>query len=219
MAEVQTLNFSPREKARKKWKLIKNTIRAISLFRTHETHTMYDVEDLIEEIKLSPTKEIIKRQPSLVAESIDEHKLREKLFGCIKTSTPEDLEKIKEIIENNPKRYTVSNSSPESLINKPLLSYRPIFEAAKLGYVETVDMLLKFGADPHLKNGNKYKENSLDVACRWRHHAVVIVLLENSEWSDTELRKAIKNTSAGIETAVKDQIKGAKEEGCHCHIF
>lgn len=219
MAEVLPLNFTPQEKARKKWKLIKNTIRAVSLFRTYETHTMYDVEDLIEEIKLSPVKEPIKRHPSLVAELIDEHKLREKLFAYIKTSTPEDLEKIKDIIENNPKRYTLSNSSPDSLTNKPLLSYRPIYEAAKLGYAETVELLLKFGADPHLKNGNKCKENSLDVACRWRHHAVVNVLLENSEWSDSELRKSMKNTSAGIEIMIKGKINGTKKEGCYCHIF
>ena len=68
-------------------------------------------------------------------------------------------------------------------------------------------------------HGKKCKENSLDVACRWRHHAVVNVLLEKSDWSDPELRKAMKNTSPGIESMLKDKIKGTKEEGCHCCII
>lgn len=218
MEETQPLSLSPQEKARKKWKLVKNTIRAISLFRTCETHTMFNVEELIEEIKSSPVKEPIKRTPSLVAEKIDEHKMREKLFTYIQNSTPEDLEKIREIIENNPKRYSVSASSPDSLVNKALNSNRPIYEAAKLGYVDTVTMLIRYGADPHLKSGDKSKENSLDVACRWRHNAVAYALLENCEWSDSELRKAMKNTSPSIEAMLKDRIK-IEHNGCKCYIF
>lgn len=218
MAETQPLSISPQEKARKKWKLVKNTIRAISLFRTYETHTMYNVEELIEEIKSSPMKENLKRTPSLVAEKIDEHKTREKLFTYIQNSTPEDLEKIREIIENNPKRYSVSASNPESLVNKPLNANRPVYEAAKLGYVDTVNMLIRYGADPRLKSGVKSKENSLDVACRWRHNAVAYALLESTEWTDSELRKAMKNTSASIEAMLKERIK-AEKEGCKCYIF
>src|SRR5574343_1827918 len=79
------------QKARQKWKLLSNTIKAISLLKTCETRVMYDIDDLIEEVKSSPVKIKFNRQPSLVAELIDEHKLRENLFNYIKTSTPEDI--------------------------------------------------------------------------------------------------------------------------------
>ena len=205
-------------KARQKWKLLSNTIKAISLLKTCETRVMYDVDDLIEEVKSSPVKIKLNRQPSLVAELIDEHKLRENLFHYIKTSTPEDIKKIKEIIENDPRKYIISSTSPESLINKPLNDYRPIYEACKLGYFETAALLLSLGADPHLKCGKGNKENSLDVASRWRHHAVVAVLLEEKEWSKQELKHAMKHTSEGICQMIRSKMGDEAVDRCKCVV-
>jgi hypothetical protein len=180
---------------------------------------MYDVDDLIEEIKSSPLKLKPNREPSLISELIDEHKLRENLFQYIKTSTTEDLKKIQEIIENNPKRYVISPSNPESLLNKPLNGYRPIYEACKLGYSDTVELLLNHGADPQLKSGKGKKENCLDVAARWRHQAVVAVLLEASKWTPQELRRAMKNTSPAICTMIKEKIGDLDVNNCRCLVF
>jgi hypothetical protein len=145
---------------------LSNTFKAIALLRVYEVKTMYDVDDLIEEVKMSPTKASYNRRISLTSETIDDHKLTVKLFEYIQSSDTEDVEKIKDLIISHPRRYVISQSNPESFTNKLYKDTRPIYEAARFGYIETVKLLLLYGADPHLKCGTDFLESSLDVACR-----------------------------------------------------
>jgi hypothetical protein len=181
---------------------------------------MYDVDELIEEVKSSALKtKDFNRTVSLTSELIDEHKLRESLFTYIKNSTEDDLVKIKELIVSNPRRYAVSQTSPDSFINKLHQNTRPLYEAARFGYVETVKLLIKYGADPHLRGGDGISESCLDVACRWRHQHVVEVLLEKSSWTPKELKIAMKHTSKQIEEMLDARIAAQDRKNCKCLIY
>ncbi|OMJ95514.1 hypothetical protein SteCoe_1112 [Stentor coeruleus] len=205
--------------ARKKWKLVSNTFRAITLFRTCDTRTMMDINDLIQEVRRSPLKERPKKQITLLEQKIDEHKYHEQLFRYIQNSSKEDLIKISDLIESDPKRYALSPSHPDSLINKQFQDSRPLYEASKLGYPETVKLLLDHGADPHLKSGKNLKETPLEVAARWRHYIVVIILLENTEWNYKELRKALRDTSDKIQELLQNKINTLDRENCQCKVY
>lgn len=205
--------------ARKKWKLVSNTLRAVALFRTCDTRTMMDINDLIQEVRRSPHKERPKKQITLLEQKIDEHKYHEQLFRYIRNSSKEDLIKINDLIESDPKRYTLSPSHPDSLINRQFQDSRPLYEAAKLGYPETVKLLLDHGADPHLKSGKNLKETSLEVAARWRHYIVIIILLDHAEWNYKELRKALRDTSGKIQELLQNKIKTLDRKNCQCKVY
>jgi hypothetical protein len=194
----------PSIRARQKWKLISNVFRAVALLRSSEAHIMYNLDDLVEEVRTSPLRET-KTMPfhtSLTSQLIEEHKLSLSLFSCIKSSTEAELEMIKQLIESDPRRYVVSQSSPESFINKLHQNTRPLYEA-----------------DPHLKAGNDMTENCLDVACRWRHQAVVRVLIDECSWSNKEFKKAMKQTSVFVYEMINEKLEKQEKIGCNCGIF
>lgn len=181
--------------AKKKWRLLSNIIKACFLLKNHEVQVINDLDKLVEDVKSSPTKPRIRHFRSLTSELISDHKATEKLFFHIMRSNSEDLLEINDLIENNPKRFTRSKSDPESFINKPNINgIRPIYEACKNGYIATVQLLLDHGANPHLLSEleKNDKENALDVSCRWNHYYVARCLLNNSSWTNTELKQALK---------------------------
>jgi hypothetical protein len=210
---------SARKKAKKMWRLLSNIFKAIVLLKTYETKVMYNVSDLIEEIKSSPIKPDLKRKPTLLSEKIDEHRLTTRLFMYIKSSNKEDLKKIKELIKNHPKRYTISQSNPDSFVNKIYHEIRPVYEAARLGYPETVKLLLKNGANPHLKCGKDMDESTLEVASRWRYQAVVALLLDHSNWESNELKKAMKDTNDQIYSMLQNKLSHSQRKNCVCEII
>lgn len=194
--------------AKKKWKLISNVFKACSLFKTQEVHVINDLDKLIEDVKSSPLKPRIRHFKSLTQELISDHKLTEKLFFHILRSNSEDLIEINDLLENDPKRFTRNKSDPESFVNKPNINgIRPLYEACKNGYLNTVQLLLDHGANPHLliELEKDDKENALDVGCRWNHYYVVKCLLNTSSWTNSELRKALRKCEGNAR--VKELIR------------
>lgn len=164
------------QKAQKRWKLLQNVFIASHLFKTQEIKVMQDIEELLNDVQSSPTRIDFQRVHSLFAEVIDEHRITEKLFNLIQRSTKRDLVEIERIIENHPRRFVKSIKDPESYLNKKnALGIRPLYEAAKHGYIETIQLLLDYGADCHLKSdlNKKDEEDALQVAIRWGHYEVV----------------------------------------------
>ena len=216
--DAESPKITARMVAKRKWRLVSNTFKALTLLRIQDVKPVLNVDDLIEEIKSTPVKFKLKHQISLSSELIDEHKLREKLFTLVQSSTEDDIMNLKELIETHPLRYTITQSHPQSFLNKPFQDSRPIYEAARLGYTETVKLLLKHGADPHLLSGKDLSENSLDVAARWRHRSVVNVLLLHSKWTHKELKSAMTNTSDEIYKMLHGMLKDTQRKNCKCSI-
>lgn len=187
----------PKSPGKKRWLLLKNVLTASFLFKTQDVRVISDLDALVEDVRSSPTKIKMERSRTLTSELISDHKATEKLFFHISRSAPEDLIEINDLIENDPRRFARNKSDPESFVNKANINgIRPLYEACKNGYLQTVQLLLDHGANPHLMTefDQKDKESCLDVSSRWNHFGVVKCLINNSSWSNTEIKTAMKLT-------------------------
>lgn len=215
---TETLNLDESRKevkfeAKKEWKLLKNVLKASFLLKHHDVRIVCDLDELIEEVKSSPTKVLLSRAATVTSDVISDHRATEKLFFYIQRSSQEDLVQIDSLIENNPRKFTRSKNDPDAFINKANISgIRPIYEACKNGYVNTVQLLLDHGANPHLLSGLSAKdlESPLQVACRWNHINVIKCLLLNSKWTTKEVKCAMKLTkNSEILAMLKLNIPGS----------
>ena len=102
--DAESPKITARMVAKRKWRLVSNTFKALTLLRIQDVKPVLNVDDLIEEIKSTPVKFKLKHQISLSSELIDEHKLREKLFTLVQSSTEDDIMNLKELIETHPLR-------------------------------------------------------------------------------------------------------------------
>ncbi|CAG9310121.1 unnamed protein product [Blepharisma stoltei] len=186
----------PKSKAKKRWKLLKNVIHASHLFKNSEIKVMQDIDELVQDVQSSPTRiEYSRTHTFLLNDVLDEHKVTEKLFCLIQRSNKQDLIDIETLIENHPKRFVRSFKDPDSYLNKKnVQGVRPLYEAARHGYWETIQILLDYGADCHLKSDLKKKdeENALQVAVRWGYFEVVKQFLQCCSWRREELKAALK---------------------------
>ncbi|CAG9323555.1 unnamed protein product [Blepharisma stoltei] len=182
-------------KAQKRWKLLQNVIFASHLFRNQEIKVMQDINELVQDLQGSPARFEMPRTHTMLDDVLDEHKVTDKLFILIQRSSKKDLNDMERLIENHPKRFVRNFKDPDSYLNKKnIQGIRPLYEASKHGYLETVQILLDYGADCHLKSNlrKNEEENALQVAVRWGHFEVVKLFLQNSTWRKDELKAALK---------------------------
>ena len=199
--DTQALDSSIQEtktKAQKEWKLLKNVLTASFLLKTHEVKVVSDIDQLVEEIKNNPVKINTTHELTLTNRVISDHRATENFFYYIQRSKKEDLIEINNLIENNPKKFTRNQTDPDSFINKANNNgIRPIYEACKNGHLNTVQLLLDHGANPHLLSrlDIRMQENSLQVSCRWNYINIIKSLLAYSNWSQKEIKNALKETN------------------------
>ena len=77
------------------------------------------------------------------------------------------MEKIKHILDTDPRKHLRQTNDPEHLINRKGLSKQtPLYIAIKNGNYEVVKYLLERGASPFLTSevGVRQEENNLTVA-------------------------------------------------------
>jgi ankyrin repeat protein len=72
-----------------------------------------------------------------------------------------------------------------------------MYESTMHGNLEAVQLLLKHGANPHIKSkvDQHEFESNLEVASRWNHIKIVEFLLEATVWSYIEVKHAAKVAS------------------------
>ncbi|OMJ83539.1 hypothetical protein SteCoe_15505 [Stentor coeruleus] len=220
--ETQILDSPTREvrfEAKKAWKLLKNVFKASFLLKNHDVQVVADIDQLVEEVRMSPGRSNIGRGKTITDEVIFDHRTTDKLFFHIQRSSTEDLIEIDQLIENDPRRYARNKTDPDSFINKPNINgIRPLYEACKNGYSNTVQLLLDHGANPHLLSyiDLKEPESCLEVACRWNHFIVIKCLMNHSRWSNKEIRDAMKKCCT---SRVKEILKGnnsSTRRRCSC---
>jgi hypothetical protein len=220
--ETQILDSPTREakfEAKKAWKLLQNVFKASFLFQNHDVQVVADIDQLVEEVRMSPGRSNMSRGKTITSEVITDHRTTDKLFFHIQRSSTEDLIEIDQLIENNPRRYTRSKNDPDALINKPNMNgIRPLYEACKNGYPRTVQLLLDHGADPHLLSyiDLKEPESCLEVACRWNQLIVIKCLMSHSRWSNKEIKDAMKKSCT---SRVREILKGnssSTRRRCSC---
>lgn len=179
--------------AQKRWALVRNMFKASSLFKRNEAEVVEDIDMLIGELHEGNQFKKSNRQSLRKISAIENYKLSESLFSYIKRSNDTDLEALKELVETHPLKYVRACEDPEYFLNKPdQYGIRPLYEASRNGYFETLQILLDNMADPHLESNG---ESCLEVASRWNHLVVIKCLLKFTKWSNNELKKAIKATT------------------------
>lgn len=199
-----------------KWKLVSNVITATNLFMSPTSEVIHDVDAMIESIKRQPS--LLRRERTAVGMTeIESYKYTAALFDFIRRSTPEDLVRIQNLITNNPKRYMIDNSCSDSYVNKQFNGIRPLYESCKHGFLDTVMLLIKFGADPLLMSDNGGEaETCLEVAVRWNHIHIVKYLMENYLWNQKVLRNCFKATCNPIVKNILAPKLMKKRGFCFC---
>jgi ankyrin repeat protein len=79
-----------------------------------------------------------------------------------------------------------------------------------------VAFLVKEQAEPHILSNihDDDKESPLDVAVRWNHQNVVKYLLENVQWTEDEIKRAIKQDEINLE--LKRILKAYSKRRFNC---
>ncbi|KAL4450272.1 hypothetical protein ABPG74_008978 [Tetrahymena malaccensis] len=176
----------------KRWKKISIVMKSIQAFQKSEIKNILP-NDIEEEIKNSPSprkkkdeghKAFNYEQDFEMVKILDNYRRIEELCQLCKNGSPQDLEKIKNIIQNDPKRYIRSPDDPEHLINKlNSQGFFPLYIACMNQNIEIVKFLLKIGAIPNIKTKNQ--DTCLEVAARWRYVNIVQILLQYESKLDT----------------------------------
>ena len=168
------------------WSLLRNVVKAISLFKTHDTNRADDINDLINDIKKIPTdkayqmKKSRSRENSAYYNALRDMRREENLLKCVERGNPDDLLQIQMEIDTDPYKLLSKNNHPFALINKRNRDgHTPLYIACKNGNLEVVLLLLKEKVDYLITSKlDNEEENNLEVAIRWGHTKIAEELLK-----------------------------------------
>ena len=96
--------------------------------------------------------------------------MNNEFFELISRGGQKEIEKLKEIIENDPKDNFYGKTDPKHLLNKKnFLIQTPIYVAAKHGNLKVVEFLLEVGSNPKIlsNTSENEQENLLECTARW----------------------------------------------------
>ncbi|OMJ82127.1 hypothetical protein SteCoe_17245 [Stentor coeruleus] len=206
-----------------KWGLVRNVLRAISLFKTHEAEPV-GVDELISGIRQIPTDKIYQlhrsrtRENSAYVVALKDLRRESTFISCVERGNPLDLKVMKAIMNEDPYKILRDSTHPLALINKRNQNGQtPLYVACKNGNFEAVKLILSCNPDHRLTSlVDGEEESSLEVAVRWRHINIVNELLK-LEWPKKALHKARKIAS----TAEMQKLLKKKNNkiGCRCSIY
>lgn len=107
------------------------------------------------------------------------------------------MEKVKDMIENDPKKHMYDIDSPYHILNRlNTHGQSPLYVAAKHGHLDMMILLIKLGADPKIPSilENDELETILEVSVRWSHVQIAAYLLKNfKHWSKINIVQAFQH--------------------------
>lgn len=182
-----------------KWSLLRNVVRAVALFKSHEANEAEDVNQLIGEIKAIPTDQVYRlnrnrtRDNSAYSVAIKDLRRQQSLIRCVERGSADDLRTIQLEIQQDPYKHLRDSSHPNALINKKSSEGKtPLYIACKNGNLEVVMLLLQQNVDYLITSTvDGEEETCLEVSVRWGHYKIVEELLKK-KWNKNILKKAKK---------------------------
>eukprot|EP00347_Sterkiella_histriomuscorum_P014116 403362111 len=222
----------------KKWNKLSNILKSLMLIKRADTKNLDNPNEIVEEIsnyklRQKPTEKIKPIfedfiQDDNLANAFNLFRQKNKFFQYIESGGEKDIEKIKEEIQNDPKRHIRSINDPDHLINKRNENGQtPLYVGAKYGHLKVIEFFIELGADPHItslvqiKESNDWKckfeeETILEVAIRWSHLTIVYYLLENIKWTKFEIKKAVKICFQTGNISIRKQLMAYKSTNFGC---
>jgi ankyrin repeat protein len=124
-------------------------------------------------------------------------------------------------VDNDPRKFIISQSNTSAfMVNKfDKHGQTALYLAAKHGHSEMVQFLVDIKADPLIMSSISTKEieSPLEVACRWHHTKTVEILLNSTNWSSKELKKANNMTkNKEIKVIIASYLKSRGHRRCYC---
>jgi len=203
---------------KKRWRKLSSVFKVLFLLKHNSARKVWDLDELIEDVRSSPTLRGRSRSRSSTLDAIEEHRRNELLFEAIIRGGREDCVEIGRILDEDPKKYIRTRSDPDALQNRQNpKGFRPIYEASRYGHLDVVKLLHDYGADPRLLSNvdNGDVENALNVACRWGHLKIVSWLLQAVKWSKRELKDAVSICANNeLQRLVRSRIPSSSWLGC-----
>ncbi|CAG9328202.1 unnamed protein product [Blepharisma stoltei] len=221
-----SISSTPNSK-RSKWALLRNVLKAITLLKVHDADPAVEVNEILVKIQQIPTdkayrmKEKSRKDSSPYSIALSDLRREQTLFRCAEQGRGEDLQRLVWEIDNNPYRYLVPATHPQSFLNKRNGEGKTaLYVACKNGNLEVVKILIEKGAVHQITSViEKEEETCLEVAVRWGHKKIVEFLLESCKWSSSELQKSLKVCRhKDLEILLKKNLK-TKNKGCQCYIW
>ncbi|CAG9317199.1 unnamed protein product [Blepharisma stoltei] len=206
------------------WCLLRNVLRAVTLFRCHDVVPNQDADQVVGEIQKIPTDyeyrkaQSLRRDSSAYSVALNDLRREQRWFNCLGRGTPEDIEHLKEEIINDPYRHLRISNHPLSLLNKRNRNgMTPLYLASINGNYEVVKLLLDSGAD-HLITSSVDNEEvtCIEAAARLRH-AKIVELLAAKQWPEKVIEKVLSdNKSQNVENIVRKCSKSKKSKKMCC---
>ena len=135
-------------KPKSRWSVLRSVLRAIALFRTSQTETINNEEDLDQ--ALEGYIERRGRANSLVhykKTEFDRHLSDERFYELIAKGLPEDIQELDTILYNDRRMYLYNAIDSESLVNaKNSMGLTPLYVATQNGNIGMVKYLISKGA-------------------------------------------------------------------------
>jgi hypothetical protein len=185
-----------------KWRLLKNTLRAVSLFKIQEVKVC-SLDSLEHDINQMPTGDSTSQPDFGFREAVEQHRLKERFLTALMNGGALNLAAIQRDLRADPRRFMIVQSSSRSLVNSLIEGQTPLYIAAKNGYRDVVDFLLASGADHlALSRCDKTQETCLEVAVRW-HYVPVIKELIKRPWPAALLKRCRKRTTQELRAILR----------------
>lgn len=203
------------QKPRKnRWVLLRNVIKAIYLFRTHEVTLHSDLNSLLSEIDQFP-KDSSPKPFSEFALALLDSRREFRVFECACRGTPHDLKQLQEDLEEDVYAKYISNSHPLSLLNRRNFQGQTLlYVAAKHGLLQVVKLLVQKGADHRVSSVLENEtETALEVAARWGYVDVFRFLVLNLEWEPQVIERC-----AQLKPCVARLVKQLRKKSCFGYL-
>ncbi|CAD8163602.1 unnamed protein product [Paramecium pentaurelia] len=138
-------------------------------------------------------------------------KLVDRFIYYSEQGSQKDIQNMIKLLKMYPKKHLYCPTDPKHILNSfNKFGQNSLYISCKNGNLEVIKFLLDQQANPFIKSKvyENFYESPLEVSIRWNHYHCVQLLLEKSNYSNKELKAAIRQTTnPQIKQLIKSNLK------------